>query len=61
MVSKTNIMYYRYALQELLKDAEENGIDIGFHIQEITIQNKTTKTKISVYDKKFQDHNYIRD
>ena len=61
MVSKTNIMYYRYALQQLLKDAEENEIDIGFHIQEITIQNKTTKDKVCVYDKKFHDHKYIRD
>ena len=60
MINKANIMYYKFKLEELLKDAEENNIDIEFHIQEITIQNKTTKEKVCVYDKKFQDHNYIR-
>lgn len=60
MVSKDNVNYYRFKLEELLKEAEENDIDIRFHIMEIVIQNKKTKEKVSVRDKRSQEHKYIR-
>ena len=62
-LSKDNIVYYRVKFQELLREAEENGIDIDFHIMEISIKNKKTKEGTSVRDNKLEKrlkNNYYR-
>ena len=61
--SKDNIVYYRIKFQELLKEAEENGIEVDFHIMEISIKNKKTKEETSVRDNRLEkrmNNNYYR-
>lgn len=62
-LEKDNVNYYKFKFEELLKEAEENKIDIGFHIMEISIENKITNKKTLVHDQRMEKrirNNYYR-